>query len=131
MRRSAGYLVSILLLLPAFPQLDQAISAPVRRDVFTKDTIGEPAILPSVGIVLHRAIAERTVTDASGAFALDAPPPGMYHIEANVPVLLVTLAVEGSAGTPSPDGPEIFLPDDDRKWLKATECSFNRKVQHA
>src|SRR3954447_11721832 len=131
MRRSAGYLVSILLLLPAFPQLDQAISAPVRRDVFTKDTIGEPAILPSVGIVLHRSIAERTVTDASGAFALDAPPPGMYHIEANVPVLLVTLAVKVRADTLSPHDPEVFLPDDERKQLQATECSFSRKVHHA
>jgi hypothetical protein len=131
MRQSVGYLVSILLLLPAFSQVDQAISAPARGDVFTKDTIGEPAILASLGIVPHRPIAERTVTDASGAFAVDAPPPEMYHIEANVPVLSVPLAVEGSAGTPSPDGPEIFLLDDDRKWLKATECSFNRKVHHA
>jgi hypothetical protein len=131
MRQSVGYLVSILLLLPAFSQVDRSTSAPARGDVFTKGAIGEPAILLSVGIVLHRPIAETTMTDASGAFALDAPPPGMYHIEANVPVLSVTLAVEGSAGTPSPDGPEIFLPDDDRKWLKATECSFNRKVQHA
>jgi Carboxypeptidase regulatory-like domain len=29
------------------------------------------------------------------------------------------------------DGPGIFLTEDDRKWLKAMDCAFSRKVHHA
>ena len=29
------------------------------------------------------------------------------------------------------DDPEIFLTEADRKWLKAMDCAFSRKVDHA
>jgi hypothetical protein len=29
------------------------------------------------------------------------------------------------------DDPEIFLTEDNRKWLKAMDCAFSRKVHHA
>jgi hypothetical protein len=29
------------------------------------------------------------------------------------------------------DDPEIFPTEDDRKWLKAMDCAFSRKVHHA
>ena len=100
MRKSGAYVVPILLfVLPAFAQSGSTASGSIRGDVFTKGTNGEPAVLPSVLIVLHGPITKETESDAKGAFAVDGLPPGTYQIEANAPGLYAALAVEVSAGT--------------------------------
>src|ERR1700687_3387320 len=102
MRKSAAYVVSSLLfVLPAFAQNGSIASGSIRGDVFTKGTNGEPAVLPSVRIVLHGPITKETESDAQGAFAIDSLPPGTYEIEANAPGLSGGLAVEVTPGKPS------------------------------
>src|SRR5882724_3723064 len=102
MREWVAYVVSILLfVLPAFAQSGSTSSGSIRGDVFTKGTNGEPAVLPSVLIVLHGPITKETESDSKGAFAVDGLPPGTYQIEANAPGLYAALAVEVSAGTSS------------------------------
>src|SRR5882672_5805699 len=102
MRESVAYVVSILLfVLPALAQSGSTESGSIRGGVFTKGTNGEPAVLPSVLIVLRGAITKETESDAKGAFAVDGVPPGTYQIEANAPGLYAALAVEVSAGTSS------------------------------
>jgi hypothetical protein len=102
MRKSVAYVVSILLfVLPAFAQSGSTASGSIRGEAFTKGTNGEPAVLPSVLIVLHGPITKETESDAKGAFAVDAIPPGTYQIEANAPGLYAALAVEVTAGTSS------------------------------
>jgi hypothetical protein len=102
MRGSVAYVVSILLfVLPAFSQSGSAESGSIRGDVFTKGTNGEPAVLPSVLIVLRGPVTKETESDAQGAFAIDSLPPGTYEIEANAPGLSGGLAVEVTPGTSS------------------------------
>jgi hypothetical protein len=102
MRESVPYVVSILLfVLPAFAQTGSTASGSIRGDVFTKGTNGEPAVLPSVLIVLHGPITKETESDAKGAFAVDGLPPGTYQIEANAPGLYAAVAVEVSDSTSS------------------------------
>jgi TonB dependent receptor/Carboxypeptidase regulatory-like domain len=102
MREWVAYVVSILLFVPpAFAQVGSTAPGSIRGDVFTKGTNGEPAVLPSVVIVLHGPITKETASDAKGAFAVDGLPPGTYQIEANAPNLYAALAVAVSAGTPS------------------------------
>src|SRR6476660_5647640 len=102
MRDWVAYVVSILLfVLPAFAQSGSTSSGSIRGDVFTKGTNGEPAVLPSVLIVLHGPITKETESDKKGAFAVDGLPPGNYQIEANAPGLYAALAIEVNANTPS------------------------------
>ena len=111
MREPIVYLVSILLfVLPAFAQSGSTASGSIRGDVFTKGTNGELAVLPGVLVVLHGPITKETESDAKGAFAVDGLPPGTNSFE---------------------DDPEVFLAEDDQKWLKAMDCAFSRKVHHA
>jgi hypothetical protein len=106
-----AYVVSILLfVLPVFAQNASTASGSIRGDVFAKGTNGKLADLPGVLIVLHGAITKETESDAKGAFAVNGLPPGTNCFE---------------------DDPEIFLTEDDRKWLKAMDCAFGRKVHHA
>jgi outer membrane receptor protein involved in Fe transport len=102
MRTLIGIALAILLFLGlCFAQGNSPALGSVRGDVFTKGTNGEPAVLPSVRIVLHGPITKETESDALGAFAIDGLPPGTYEIEANAPGLSGGLSLEVSAGTSS------------------------------
>jgi hypothetical protein len=83
-------------------------------------------------------------------------PGGKYQIEANAPGSYAAVAVNGVPTTQRngrsvlgvweedwkfannicerlnsfDDDPELFLTEDDRKWLKAMDCAFGRKVHH-
>src|ERR1700726_773749 len=97
MRTLIGSALSILLFLGlGFAQGSSPALGSVRGDVFTKGTNGEPAVLPSVRIVLHGPITKETESDAQGAFAIDRLPSGTYQIEANAP---------GLSGGPPVGGP--------------------------
>lgn len=108
-----------------------------RGDVFTKDTNGEPAVLPGVLIVLHEPITKETESDAKGAFAVDGFPPRTYQIEANASRVYAALAVEVSAGTSSTVPVEINVAavtsttSPQLTRLKAMDCAFSRKMHHA
>ena len=102
MRTLIGSALSILLFLGVgFAQGSSPALGSVRGDVFTKGTNGEPAVLPSVRIVLHGPITKEAESDAQGAFAIDGLPPGTYEIEANALGLSGGLAVEVTAGASS------------------------------
>src|SRR6202140_5938003 len=102
MRTLIGSALSILLFLGlGFAQGSSPALGSVRGDVFTRGTNGEPAVLPSVLIVLHGPITKETESDAQGAFAVDSLPPGTYEIEANAAGLSGGLAVEVTPGTSS------------------------------
>ena len=91
--------MAILLFLGlGFAQGSSPALGSVRGDVFTKGTNGEPAVLPSVRIVLHGPITKETESDALGAFAIDGLPPGTYQIEANAPGLSGGLSRRGYRG---------------------------------
>ena len=86
MRTLTGIALAILLLLGlGFAQGRSPAFGSIRGDVFTKGTNGEPAVLPSVRLVLRGPITKETESDAQGAFAIDGLPPGTYQIEANAP----------------------------------------------
>src|ERR1700692_4139625 len=100
MRTLIGIAWALLLLMGlGFAQGSSPALGSVRGDVFTKGTNGEPAVLPSVRIVLHGPITKETESDAQGAFAIDSLPPGRYEIEANAPGLSGGLAVEVTPAT--------------------------------
>jgi hypothetical protein len=80
----------------------------IRGEVFAKSANGKPAVLPSVGIVLHGPVIKDTESDAQGAFAVDGLPPGTYEIEANAPGLYAALTVEVGPG---------HLPRSKLKWM--------------
>src|ERR1700728_2682312 len=102
MRTLTGIALAILLLLGlGFAQGRSPAFGSIRGDVFTKGTNGEPAVLPSVRLVLRGPITKETESDAQGAFAIDGLPPGTYQIEANAPGLSGGVAVEVTAGTSS------------------------------
>src|ERR1700680_1084479 len=102
MRTLIGIAWALLLLMGlGFAQGSSPARGSVRGDVFTKGTNGEPAVLPSVRIVLHGPITKATESDALGAFAIDGLPPGTYDIEANAPGLSGGLSLEVTAGTSS------------------------------
>lgn len=137
MRRLSGTAISIILLAGlglaqgSFPAIGS-----IRGDAFTKGTNGEPAVLPSVRIVLHGPITKEAESDAQGAFAIDGPPPGTYQIEANAPEYCAALA-EASACRPSTVPVKMNVSAVTRTTspqltgLKAMDCAFNRKVHHA
>ena len=102
MRTLIGIALAILLFLGlGFAQGSSPALGSIRGDVFTKGTNGEPAVLPSVRIVLHGPVTKETESDAQGAFAIDGLLPGTYEIEANAPGLSGGLAVEVTPGTSS------------------------------
>jgi hypothetical protein len=138
MRTLIGIALATLLLLDlGFSQGSSPALGSIRGGVFTKGTNGEPAVLPSVRIVLHGPITKETESDALGAFAIDGPPPGTYQIEANAPRLYAALAVRVSAGTSSTVPVEMNLAAVTRTTspqltqLEAIDCAFSRKVHHA
>jgi hypothetical protein len=158
MQRLSGTVLSILRFLGlAFAQGSYSRPGSIRGDVFTKGTNGEPAVLPSAQIVFHWPITKETELDAKGAFAIDGLPPGTYQFEANAPGLYAAVAVKSVPAIQRKgrsvlsvwdqgwefankicerlnsfeDETEIFLTDDDRKWLKAIDGAFSRKVHHA
>src|SRR6266581_6727364 len=138
MREWVTYVVSIMLfVLPALAQSGSTASGSIRGDVFTKGTNGEPAVLPSVLIVLRGPITKETESDAKGAFVIDSLPPGTYQIEANAPGLYAALAVEVSAGISSTVPVEMNVAaatsttSPQLTGLKAMHCAFSRKVHHA
>jgi Carboxypeptidase regulatory-like domain len=100
MRAMTG-IASMILLLPGlgFAQGSSSALGSIRGDVFTKGTNGEPAVLPSVQIVLHGPITEETESNALGASSIDNLPAGTHQIEAKAPGLYTALTVEVSAGT--------------------------------
>src|ERR1700751_4621119 len=102
MRTLIGIAFTMLLFLPlGFAQGTSPAVGSIRGDFFTKDTNGEPAVLPGVRIVLHGPITKETESDAQGAFAIDSLPPGTYEIEASAPGLSGGLGVEVTPGTAS------------------------------
>jgi hypothetical protein len=102
LRQFCGTALSIMLFLGlGFAQGNSPALGSIRGDVFTKGTNGEPAVLPSVRIVLHGPITKETESDAQGAFAIDGLPAGIYQVEANAPGLSGGLAAEVTAGTSS------------------------------
>jgi hypothetical protein len=138
MRTLIGIAWAILLFLGlGFAQGSSPALGSIRGDVFTKGTNGEPAVLPSVRIVLHGPITKEAESDAQGAFAIDGLRPRTYQIEANASRLYAALEVEVSARTSStvpvemnvaavtsPTSPQLTR-------LKAMDCAFSRKVHHA
>jgi hypothetical protein len=138
MRTLIGIALAILLLLGLdFAQGISPALRSIRRDVFTKGTNGEPAVLPGARIVLRGPITKETESDAQGAFAIDSLPPGTYEIEANAPGLEAALAVDVSAGTSSTGPVEMNVAavtsttSPQLTRLKAMDCAFGRKVHHA
>src|SRR5260370_2979507 len=133
-----GISLAILLFLGlGFAQGSSHALGSISRDVFTKGTNGEPAVLPSDRIVLRGPITKETESDALGAFAIDGLSSATYKIEANAPGLYAALAVEVSARTSSTVPVEMNVaavtsttsPQPTR--LKAMNCAFSRKVHHA
>ena len=136
MRTLIGIVLATLLFLGlGFAQGSSPGS--IRGDVFTKDTNGEPAVVPGAQIVLHGPITKETESGAQGAFANDGLPPWTYEIEANAPGLYAALAVEVRAGTSSTGPVEMNVAavtsttSPQLTRLKAMDCAFSRKVHHA
>lgn len=100
MRRIFPIGFSILLLLTLCSAQDStATQGSIRGEVVTRNQNGEPAVLPDARIVLHGPINTEAQSDASGAFAIEGLPPGMYEIEASAPGLNAVTAVELKPGT--------------------------------
>ena len=138
MRTLIGIGLAILLFLGlGFAQGSPPALGSIRGDVFTKGTNGEPAVLPSVRIVLHGPITKEAESDAQGAFAIDGLPPETYQIEANAPSLYAAPAVEVSAGTSSTVPVEMNAAAVTSRTspqltrLKAMDRAFSRKVHYA
>ena len=138
MRRLSGTAISIMLLPgPGLAQGSFPAIGPIRGDVFTKGTNGEPAVLPGVHIVLHGRITKEAESDAQGAFAIDGVPPGISEIEANAPGLYAALSAEASADTSATIPVEInssavtSSTPPQLPGLKAMDYAFSRKVRHA
>jgi len=136
MRTLIGIVLATLLFLGlGFAQGSSPGS--IRGDVLTKDTNGEPAVVPGAQIVLHGPITKETESGAQGAFANDGLPPWTYEIEANAPGLYAALAVEVRAGTSSTGPVEMNVAavtsttSPQLTRLKAMDCAFSRKVHHA
>lgn len=106
-------------------------------DVFTRGTNGEPAVWPSVRVVLHGPVTTETESDVMGVFAIDVLPPGTCQIEANAPRLCARLAVKVGIDVSStvPDEMNVAAVTSTTSpqltWLKAMDCAFSRKVHHA
>jgi hypothetical protein len=153
-----AYLLSILRFLGLnFEDGSYCRPGSPRGDAFTKGMNPEPAVLPRVQIVLYEPVIRKTESDAQGASAIDRLPPRAYQLEVNAPCLYTAVAVNGNPAIQRngrgvlsvwrqdwkftnkiygllnsfKDEPEIFLTEDDRKWLKAMDCAFCRKVHHA
>ena len=138
MQGLSGTAISIMLLPgPGLAQGSFPATGSIRGDVFTQGTNGEPAVLPSVRIVLHGPITEEAESDPQGAFAIDGLPPGISEIEASAPGSYAAPSAEVSADTSSTIPVEINLsavPDTTSPQLtglKAMDCAFSRKVHHA
>jgi Carboxypeptidase regulatory-like domain len=134
-RTLIGMALAILLFLGlGFAQGNSPES--IRSDVFTKGTNGEPAFVPGAQIVLRTPVT-RTESDAQGAFAVDGLPQGAYQIEGNAPYFFAALAVKVSADTSSTVpiamkvAPVASMMSPQLTGLKAMDCAFSRKVQHA
>lgn len=133
-----SHLRSSAIELPAHVEsLLQSLGATTSDSGFTRGTNGEPAVLPSVRVVLHGSITKETESDTLGAFAIDGLPPGIYQIEANAPCLYADLAATVSAGASStvPDEMNVAAVTSTTSpqltWLKAMDSAFGRKVHHA
>ena len=120
-----------------FAQGSSAAPGSIRREVFTKGTHGELAVLPvGVFIVLHEPITEGTESDAQGAFAIDSPPPRTHQIEANAPGLYAALAVAVSTDAASTGPVEMNMAavtsttSTQRTRLRAIHSAFSRKMLH-
>ena len=100
MRRMVPVGSSILLLL-AFcsAQHSTATQGSIRGEVVSRNQNGEPAVFANARIVLHGPINTQAQSDASGAFAIDGLPPGMYEVEVSAPGLNATVAVEVKPST--------------------------------
>jgi hypothetical protein len=138
MRTLIGMALAILVLLGlGFAQGSSPAFGSIRGDVFTKDTNGEPAVLPGARIVLRGPRTKETESDTQGAFAIDNLPPWTYEIEANAPGLYSVLAAEVTAGTSSTVPVEMNVAAVTSATslqlarLKAIDCAFSRKVHHA
>src|SRR5580658_6192905 len=95
MRTLIGIASALLLIVGlGFAQGGSPAFGSIRGDVFTRGTNGEPAVLPSVRVVLHGPITKETESDALGAFAIDGLPPGSYQVEANASCLYARLALK-------------------------------------
>ncbi|HEV2732601.1 MAG TPA: carboxypeptidase regulatory-like domain-containing protein, partial [Terriglobales bacterium] len=102
MRRCLPVVFSTLVLLAScFAQDDHAAMGSIRGEVVTRNQNGEPAVLPDARIVLHGPINKEAQSGASGAFAIDGLPPGLYEIEATAPGLNAAIAVEVKPGVAS------------------------------
>lgn len=138
MRRLSGTAISIMLLPgPGLAQGSFPAIGPIRGDVFTKGTNGEPAVLPGVHIVLHGRITKKAESDAQGAFAIERVPPGSSEIEADAPGLYAALSAEVSAAISATIPVEInssavtSSTPPQLPGLKAMDYAFSRKVRHA
>ena len=138
MRTLIGIALALLLLLGlGIGQGSSPALRSIRGDVFTKGTNGKPAVLPGARIVLHGPITKETELDTQGAFAIDCLPPKTYEIEANAPSLHAALGVEVRAGTSSAVPVEMNVAavtsttSPQLTRLKAMDCAFSRKVNHA
>ena len=107
------------------------------RDVVTKGTNGEPAVLPAARILLRRPITNEAESDTQGAFAIDGPPPGTSEIETDALGLYAAFTVEVRAGTSFTVPVQVNVAavtstmSPQLTQLKAMDCAFSRKVQHA
>jgi hypothetical protein len=138
MRTSIAIATAMLLFLGlGFAQGNFTPFGSIRGEAFTKGTNGEPAVLPRAVIVLHGPITKETEWDAQGAFAVDDILRRTYQIEANAPTFYVALGAEVSAGASSAVPIEMNVSAVTRTTspqlttLKAMDCAFSRKVQHA
>jgi hypothetical protein len=136
MRATIGIgLLTPLFLDLGFAQGNSATPGSIRRNAFTKGTNGEPAVLPSVLIVIRGPISRATELHAKGAFVI-ASPPGISQIEANTPRLYPTLAVEVGASTSStiPVEKNVAAVSSTTSTrltrLRAMHSAFSRKMLH-
>jgi hypothetical protein len=130
-------LVVLPFLSHAFAQGSSVPPGSIRGDVLAKGTNRKTAVLPEARIVLHRPITKETGLDAQGAFAVDSFSLRTYQIEPNAPGLSAVLTVDVCAGPSSTVQIEMNVAaatsarSTPRTPLKAVDCAFSRKVQHA
>ena len=136
MRTLSGTALGRLFVRLGFAQGSSAAPGSIRGEVFTTGTHDEPAVLPSVLIVIHEPITKETDPDAKEAFAVDSLTPGTCQIEASAPGLYAALAVAVSADASSTGPVEMNMAavtsttSTQLTWLRATDCEFSRKVHH-
>ena len=128
-------LCTLLFLSLGLTQGSSLPSQSITGDIFTKGTNAEPAVLPSVLMVIRGPLTKDTELCATGAFAEDGLTLGTYQIAANAPGLYAARAIAGSADASSrvPVDMSACLGLDTTSLqltrLKALDCALSRRAR--